>query len=311
MKLTSLKTDIDFYLRSRRRLGFALHSEEKMLDSLLGFAKSQNHQGRLTIDLITRWVASSAGSAYRRARKWQAARRLAIFLAAFEPKTQIPASGVYGTTSRRRPVHIYTSGQVNALLEGCNQIDRARSKCVGTFKNLVALLNCTGLRISEALGLQCQDWDPIEKALTIRRTKSGPSRRVPLHPTAARALSTYLKDRAALKSTSSALFLNERLEPLSYSRVERTFASLRQRLGWKDKEPRPRLHDLRHTFAVNCLLNWYRKGEQELNAKIFSLAIYLGHRDIQATYWYLSAVPELLAMATARRSKALTKGICP
>jgi integrase len=311
MKWTSLKIAVPFYLQSRRHLGFALRSEGRFLGSLLGFAKSLNHHSPLTIDLISRWIASSARSAFQRARQWQAARRLAIFLAAFDPRTQIPASGVYGKTSCRRPVHIYTSGEVEVLLEGCDQIDRAGANHVGTFKNLIALLSCTGLRISEALSLQFQDWDPVEKTLTIRRSKTGPSRRLPLHRTAAQALSAYLKDRLALKSTHSALFLNERLEPLSYGRVNRTFACLRQRLGWKDKEPRPRLHDLRHTFAVNCLLNWYRNGEQELNAKIFSLAIYMGHRDIQATYWYLTGVPELLALATARRSKALKKRICP
>jgi len=76
-------------------------------------------------------------------------------------------------------------------------------------------------------------------------------------------------------------------------------------LGWQNQQPRPRLHDLRHTFAVECLLGWYRQGQAELNAKIFSLAVYLGHRNIRHTYWYLTAVPELLALGSARWAKSL------
>jgi integrase len=108
----------------------------------------------------------------------------------------------------------------------------------------------------------------------------------------------------------SALFLDERGHRLTYGQASATFRGLRDQLGWP-QAPRPRLHDLRHTFAVNCLLGWYRRGEQEVNQKILALAVYLGHRNIRHTYWYLTAVPELLALGSARLAQALApqKGV--
>ena len=179
-----------------------------------------------------------------------------------------------------------------------------------TFSTLLGLLACTGLRISEALQLELPDWDPTQAVLTIRQSKFGQSRYVPLAPSAARALNTHLRLRAqaAPKAPSGALFLNQRGQPLRYEQAGRTFAALRQQLGWHHQQPRPRLHDLRHTFAVGCLLRWYRQGQDELNAKILSLAVYLGHRNIRHTYWYLTAVPELLALGSARWTLALNAG---
>jgi len=170
----------------------------------------------------------------------------------------------------------------------------------------LGLLTCTGLRISEALAMQLPDWDPQEAVLTIRQSKGGQSRYVPLSPSAAGALRAYLRarERAFPKTKSNALFRNEHGRPLGYGQVNRAFGALRRQLRWR-QQPRPRLHDLRHTFAVNCLLGWYRTGQGVLNARILSLAVYLGHRNIRHTYWYLSAVPELLALASARWDQTL------
>jgi site-specific recombinase XerD len=155
--------------------------------------------------------------------------------------------------------------------------------------------------------LELADWDPTQAVLTIRQAKFGQSRYVPLAASAATALNAYLRARAQAfpKAKSSALFLNQRAKPLTYHQAAETFAALRHQLGWHQQQPRPRLHDLRHTFAVECLLGWYRQGQEELNAKILSLAVYLGHRNIRHTYWYLTAVPELLSLGSERWAKAL------
>jgi integrase len=204
-------------------------------------------------------------------------------------------------------VHIYTPREIAALLAAAQQLSPQQSLRPLTFSTLLGLLACTGLRISEALQLALADWEPAQAVLTIRQAKFGQSRHVPLASSATTALNTCLQARAKAfpKGNSDALFLNRQGQRLTYREAGGTFATLREQLNWQDQQPRPRLHDLRHTFAVECLLGWYRQGQEELNAKILSLAVYLGHRNIRHTYWYLSAVPELLALGSARWAKAL------
>jgi integrase len=204
-------------------------------------------------------------------------------------------------------VYIYTPREIAALLAAAQQLSPQESLRPLTFSTLLGLLACTGLRISEALQLALADWEPGQAVLTIRQAKFGQSRYGPLAPSATTALNTYLQARAKAfpKGNCGALFLNQQGQRLTYREAGGTFATLREQLNGQDQQPRPRLHDLRHTFAVECLLGWYRQGQEELNAKILSLAVYLGHRNIRHTYWYLSAVPELLALGSARWAKAL------
>jgi integrase len=162
-----------------------------------------------------------------------------------------------------------------ALLEAAQNLPQPQRLWPLTFNTLLGLLACTGLRISEALQLQLADWDATPAGLTIRQSKFGQSRYVPLSPSAQRALTTYLQARAKTfpRPNTPALFLNPRTTPLTYGQASQTFAALRHQLGWQNQQPRPRLHDLRHTFAVQCLRRWYRQGQEQLNAKILSLAV--------------------------------------
>jgi len=309
MKARSLKRAVAFYLQSRRRLGFALRSEGALLENLLQHAQQQKHRGPLTARLALDWVQVPPASCSRqRARRLVAVRHFATFWAAFDPHTQVPPAGLFGSAyGPRGPVHIYTPKQITALLASAGQLS-SEGLYGRTCHTLLGLLACTGLRSSEALGLQLSDWEPCQAALTIRQTKFGQSRYVPLSASAASSLDAYVKARAqAFAATHSrALFLNPQARPLRYQQLRTTFAALRRQLGWDTYQPRPRLHDLRHTFTVNCLLRWYRQGQHELNAKILSLAVYLGHRNIRHTYWYLSAVPELLVLGSARWAQTLS-----
>jgi integrase/recombinase XerD len=308
VKARSLKTAVAFYLESRRRLGFALESEGSLLENLVEYARQLRHRGPLTTQLALQWaqVPLSANS-LRRARRLEAVRHFALFWTAFEPRTQIPPAGLFGPAYRRVPVHIYTPQEIAALLTSARELSPSKSLRPLTFSTLLGLLACTGLRISEALQLDLADWEPTEAVLTIRQAKFGQSRYAPLAPSAAIALKTYLQARAKAfpKTNSCALFLNRQGQRLTYREAGGTFVALREQLNWQHQRPRPRLHDLRHTFAVKCLLGWYRQGQEEINAKILSLAVYLGHRNIRHTYWYLTAVPELLALGSARWAKAL------
>jgi len=307
MKTRSLKGAVGFYLQSRWRLGFALEKEGRLLQNLVEYARKLGQRGPLTRDLALDWAqVPPPDKPLQRARRLVAVRHFALFWAAFDPRTQIPPAGLFGSAyGHRRPVHIYTPQQISALLVAAAQLPPPGNP--RTFGALLGLLACTGLRISEALQLQLADWDARQAVLTIRQSKFGQSRYVPLSPSASRALSVYIEARAKAfgKCRSSALFLDAQAKPLAYWQVGHTFAALRDQLGWQEQRPRPRLHDLRHSFAVRCLLGWYRNGQDEINAKILSLAVYVGHRNIRHTYWYLTAVPELLALGSARLAKAL------
>ena len=311
MKARSLQAAVVFYLESRRRLGFALKSQGALLQNLVRHARRRRHRGPLTIELALHWAqVPPPAHPLRRARRLEAVRHFALFWAAFEPRTQIPPAGLFGPAYRRVPVHIYTPQEIAALLAAAQQLPPPASLRPLTFRTLLGLLACTGLRISEALQLDWADWDPAAAVLTIRQAKFGQSRYVPLTPSAATALNTYWGacTQAFPQGSAGALFLNRRGQRLAYREAGQTFAALRAQLNWQHQLPRPRLHDLRHTFAVECLLGLYRQGQEQLNAQILSLAVYLGHRNIRHTYWYLSAVPELLALGCARWAKALEIG---
>jgi integrase/recombinase XerD len=308
VKTHSLRAAVCFYLQSRRALGFALKSEGALLNNLVRHAHALHHRGPLTTELALDWAqVPPPANSLRRARRLEAVRHFARFWAAFDPRTQVPPAGLFGPAYRRVPVHIYTAAELAVLLAAARQLVSPQSLEPRTFSTLLGLLACTGLRISEALGLELADWDSNPAVLTIRRSKFGQSRYVPLSASAASVLNAYLRARARAfpKARSGALFLNQQAQPLAYRQAGQTFAALRHQLGWHHQHPRPRLHDLRHTFAVQCLLGWYRQGQEELNAKILSLAVYLGHRNIRHTYWYLTAVPELLSLGSARWAKAL------
>jgi len=159
----------------------------------------------------------------------------------------------------------------------------------------------SGLRVSEALRLDDTDVDLGAGVLTVRGAKFGKSRLVPIHPTVVPPLRDYVLHRDRIGPRGSAFFRAERQPRLSYSAVRGTFIALRRRLGWTahGRSRRPRIHDIRHTFAVSCLVRWYREGIHP-DRKIAHLSTYLGHVEVRDTYWYLSAVPELVAIAVER-----------
>lgn len=311
MKSTfSITKAIDFYLETRRSLGFTLNTEGRLLRSLADYAQQIHHRGPLTTDLALAW-AQWPVQADRLwwARRLESAQRFARFWQAFDPRTQIPPSGIFGPAYRRPQLHLYTSEEISELLRGAATLAPAGSLHPVTFQTLFGLLACTGLRISEALHLELHDFDAASGTLTVHRSKFGQSRCLPLPPDAVAALQNYQRARRQHHppTHNPAFFVNLHGGALSYPQAAKTFRFLRRQLGWR-QQPRPRLHDLRHTFATTRLILWYRQGDERVDQKILALATYLGHRNIRHTYWYLSAVPELLALATARLVNAQAKG---
>ncbi|HEY5909848.1 MAG TPA: tyrosine-type recombinase/integrase [Verrucomicrobiae bacterium] len=298
-RTSNLTRATTFYLQTRRRLGFRLKSEGWALPSLARYARRREHRGALTSKLAIDWAQSSTqASPPQRACRLNLVRRFARFWQRFDPRTQIPPAGLFGPTFRRRPVHIYSDQEVHHLL--ASTVILGSGLRAANLRTLLGLLRCTGLRVSEALGLREGDVDWHQRVLTIRQSKSGQPRFVPVRADTLAALRNYarLRQRCHPLNPTGAFWLSTTGAPLSYGTVRDAFLQLRRHLGWHQR-PVPRLHDLRHTFAVDCLLGWCRRG-QPVGTRIAALSTYLGHRQVTDTYWYLTAVPELMAWVSRR-----------
>ena len=307
----SLSRAIDFYLSTRRSLGYRLKNDEILLRSLARYARKAHLRGPLSEKLVYDWACSPVNAdPVWWAKRVVTVRRFARFWNAFDPRVQVPQPGVFGPADRRNPVHIYTSQEISDLLAAAADLQPAWSLRPATFRSLFGLLACTGLRISEALHLQMEDFDPTAGMLLIRCSKGGQSRYVPIHASVVRALNDYkrLRHKHHPQAKSGAFFISKTGRPVSYGAAIDAFHSLKKQLGWK-QSPAPRPYDLRHTFAVKRLITWQRRKGDAVERKILALATYLGHSNIRHTYWYLSAVPELLAIVSKRLT--VTSRRCP
>ena len=286
-------------------MGFALVKEGFQLHGLARYAEQIGHTGPLTAQLAIQWAQQppQADRLYW-ASRLDVVRRLARFWLAYDPRTEIPPRGLFGSAHRRRSVHIYTPQEIGALLEAAFALGHVHPLRGRVFCTLLGLLDCTGLRIGEALGLGDKDVDWSAGVLTIRHAKYGHARLIPVHSSTLEALRHYrtFRDRAMRPHAAPAFFVTIGGQPLGYVGVGAVFRRLCRRLGWT-QQPVPRLHDLRHTFAVRTLLNWYRSG-QPVEPKLWTLSTYLGHRHWADTYWYLTAVPELMQLCQKRFAAA-------
>jgi integrase len=304
----SMHEQVKDYLSARRRLGYQLKIAG---DELLRFARFADRQGIhpfLTIELAVAWASTSV-SKLNRARRLEMIRGLAKYCVLFEPETQIPPPGLLGPAHRRVTPYIYTAKELSDLMHAAARLNKGKGLRPATMQYLIGLLSATGLRISEAIHLSREDVEFKSKLLVVRETKFNKSRYVPLHPTTVESLKDYarLRDRLVpAMSDSNAFFLFDNGRPLNYRQASYAFQSIRRQLAWQRKRP-PRLHDLRHTFACNRLLSWYEQ-DIDVNNAILMLSVYLGHSKVTDTYWYLTGIPPLMAIA-AQRSERLAGGV--
>ncbi len=301
---------VDDYLAMRRNLGFDVQRHRWLLRDFARFTNRIRYHGPITVDLALRWAISPCpGEPLRAERRLSAVRQFARHLSSLEPATEIPPAGLLGRATGRNQPHIYSDSEICALLNECSRLHPRQGLRPCTYGAFFSLLASTGLRLSEACHLHRSDVDLREGLLTVREGKFHKSRIVPLHPTAVEALTRYVAQRDAFRSArrSQFFFSTDRASALSRAAVETTFSGVRARLEWTTdgRAGRPRIHDLRHTFAVRRLLRWYQEGA-DVNRKILALATYLGHAKVTDSYWYLSAVPELMAV-TARRFEHFAK----
>jgi len=298
------------YIAMRRQLGYQIRTEGQQLLAFARWADRIGHRGPLTIDLALRWarLPKSASPLYW-ARRLEIVRCFARHRAMFDPGTQVPPQRLLGPAHQRRDPYIYSSRQIQQLLASAGKLAPRKGLRPMTYRTLLGLLACTGLRISETLKLRRKDADLERGLLLIGPSKFCPGRTLPLHPTTVRALRQYadFRDRYHPLAGTNVFFLSESGKALAYSTVRTVFRRICQQRGWvaRPNQPAPRLHDLRHTFACQNLLRWHRQGK-DIEHAILNLSNYLGHRKIADTYWYLTGTPELLAIAGRRFERSIT-----
>jgi integrase/recombinase XerD len=304
--VSALERALTDYLRLRRSLGHELAEAGRLLPSFVAYLDA--HAARtVTIEAALGWVAQAQtgpGTSVG-ARRMTAVRGFARYLAGIDADTEVPPLGLMPHRQRWRRPFIYSPADIDTVIERarCSIVSPLRA---ATYSTLIGLLAASGMRIGEAITLDRGDVDWVQGVLLIRESKFGKSRLVPLHASSMAALQSYagLRDQLQPRSENPSFFVSLAGKRLLYAVVSQTFRQLVDDAGVGDGAPRPpRLHDLRHTFAVATLLGWYRTGE-DVAAKIPSLSTYLGHREPSSTYWYLSAAPELLALAAARQDTA-------
>ena len=300
--MSGLRTDLEDYLTLRRSLGYKLARPGQMLPGFVSFLETAG-AATITIDHALAWATAPAGAdpLWWRARL-AAVRGFARYLAPRVPGTEVPPRGLLpGPVTRRAVPYLYSAVEVTALMTAAAAI-RAPLRAA-TCQTLTGLLAATGMRVGEAIRLDRTDLDAGQGLLTIRDSKFGRSRQLPLHASVVQALASYAEKRDCYlpRPASPALLISLAGTRLIYKNVHRTFRQLAKAAGLQPRSAacRPRIHDLRHTFAVTTLARWYADGG-DVAARLPLLSTWLGHTSPADTYWYLTGTSELLALAAAR-----------
>jgi integrase/recombinase XerD len=293
-----LRTFVNNYLTTRRAMGYKLERAGRLLPQFVDYLDDAG-TATVTVEHAVTWATLPTGTKQTWwAERLSIVRGFATWLAAFEPATEIPPLDLLPRASGRTTPYICSQPEIDALLEAARRIPTPLR--AATYQTLIGLLAVTGMRIGEAIALDRADLDRAHGLLEVRSGKFGKSRQLPLHKTAIAALEGYLRVRDRLRRDvhTSALLISNVGTRLDYRYVNKTFRQLADRAGLTPRSPscRPRLHSLRHSFAVHTVLDGYRTGA-DVQAMLPLLSTYLGHVEPSNTYWYLEAAPELLALA--------------
>jgi len=302
----SITPQLDRYLSVRRSLGYDLRTEERRLRR---FARFADQEGAPHIDtaLFLRWDASlPAATTSTRSARLSAVRLFAQWLSSIDPAHEVPPRGLLPDRSQRPRPHIYSEAEIASIIAAAKALPSIYGLRGLTYSTLFGLIAVTGLRISEALALDHDDLDVENGVVRVRRGKLGKERLLPLDSTVVAQLVGYSAERdRLLGSAPDAFFVTCKGTRLTDRSARYNFAHACQQIGLRAHQHYcrhgrgPRIHDLRHTFAVQTMINWYRTGKDPAREMI-RLTTYLGHTDPDNTFWYLEAVPELLDLAMAR-----------
>lgn len=286
--MTSLRQAAQDYLSLRRSLGFKLRCAGALLLKFAAFAEARGAE-YVTISLALEWATLPPHQKpATRADRMKAVRVFARYQQAIDARTEVPPFGLLPYRPPRARPYLYTDEEIKRLLEATARLQSTKGIRPHTYYCLLGLLAVSGLRISEALALRDQDVDLQAGVLTIRSSKFKKSRFVPLHPSTVNALRHYTQQRDSLIRTrySDSFFVSDFGRSLEVSAVRRTFYELSRWAGLRQGEINrgPRLHDFRHRFAIQTMIQWYRTG-QEVERRLPVLSTYLGHTHVSDTYW--------------------------
>ena len=300
--MTTLSQTADDYLRLRRSLGHKLADAGRLLPRLVAYLESNNLE-TITIEAAMAWAqqpdADPTSTVW--VSRMAVARGFARHLAGRDPRTEVPPVGILPGRRHRRVPYIYSSAEIASLMAQARLTIRSEFRA-STIETLFGLLAATGMRVGEAIRLGNADLDWTEGLAVVRSSKFGKSREVPLQASTVGALAAYarLRDQLQPSRKATSFFVSIIGTRLLYADILITFRQLTDAAGiGAQSSVCTHIHDLRHSFAVHTLVDWYRNGE-DVQARLPALATYLGHVEPRSTYWYLSGAPELLGLAAGR-----------
>lgn len=303
-KVITMTRRVDNYIIWKRGLGYSQKTEYQELLRFANFAESINHSGSLTTKLAIKWAnLANHNSRVYQAKRLELIRCFAKYEAITSPLTEIPPTGIFGKAHIRTQPYIYTEEEIIRLMKRAKKLEPLEGLRPRTICTFIGLLASSGMRVCEALKLDCSDIYSKQEIIYIRDTKFHKSRIIPVQCSTIEALQKYIHFcngyHPSPKSTH--LFLSEKGEDLQYSTICWNFQQVRKCLLTKGKWNRrpPRMYDLRHTFACSRLLQWYQDGI-DINQIISTLSTYLGHVKLSDTYWYLTGTPELFSVVAER-----------
>jgi integrase len=300
-----LNRDVERHVALRRALGFKFRHEARTLRQFADFATAQGDTF-VRNERVLAWAAQTSSAVMRHTRVARV-RRFAIAMQAEDPRHEVPSRDCAGWTQVvRKAPYIYTPEEIGQLMAAAGRLPADGWIAPGTFTTLLGLLASTGLRISEAMALECPDI--VETGLLIHNSKHGKSRLLPLHATTRSALETYLGERGQRHVVSRAMFVSSPGRPLKYQTVRSTFRWALEHGGFRPAADGtwPRMHDLRHTFAVRSL-EQCRHDRTAVARHMAALSHYLGHTNVTDTYWYLEATPFVMGKI-AEAGEAMYRG---
>lgn len=315
--MTSMTEQFDRYLAERRAFGADLAFAERVLRKFARFADDAGHD-HITSDVFLAWKRSyGQASNATWATRLSMARGFAQWLSARDPRTEVPPLGlIHAPGPRRGAPYIYEPSQIAALLAAAGRLPSAYGLRARTWQTVYGLIAVTGLRLNEALHLEVRDVDLDQGLLHVRHSKNGGDRVLPLHADTSERLRSYVTERDrilvglhdAVAMPETRFFLGEDGRPVSEHGVRYNFAVISRSIGLRGPQRfhrhghGPRIHDLRHTFAVRTILGWFREG-RDVDREMSKLSAYLGHASPEGSYWYIKAVPELMELAAARAER--------
>lgn len=309
--MKTLSQRLDEYLTLRRSFGYDLSFDERVLRKFVIYGDGKGHRC-ITTALFLAWKADyGSANNHTWSHRLGMVRRFALWLVEHDDQTEVPPSQLVTGRYKRRKPYIYSYSQIEGIVVEAGRLPSAYGLRASLWQTLFGLIAVTGMRINEALALENRDVDLVNAVLTVRQSKNGKNRHLPIQPSAVKQLSSYAGLRDRITDTKSRrFFVKEDGRPAGDCGARYTFAKISRNVGLRspqkyNKHGRgPRIHDLRHSFAVHTILDWFRDG-RNIEREMYKLSTYLGHSKPKHTFWYIEAVPELMQLAVERAEASM------